>query len=228
MAALAPVMWFVGLGLMVLLAIVFGSPLVLFFAVIAAFDVYHRWSQLRKGGEQTQKYYRVSRRNRVRDRGRLSRPDRAARGGHGRDLTSRAICSHRPAVPIAGARQVPSRHESAHCGPARGRPRSLATAALSSSAGASSTACGLTFRVHPGVGETFVSNIRVSGVTCGQAHFAIGRYEHSLKHAAPFKVGGQTYTCTRAPRRRAGERGSPTCRARRASKRVAWRSAYGI
>jgi Zn-dependent protease len=65
MAALAPVMWFVGLGLMVLLALTFGSPLVFFFAVIAAFDVYHRWTQLRKGGEQTQKYYRVSRRNRV-------------------------------------------------------------------------------------------------------------------------------------------------------------------
>ena len=65
MAALAPVMWFVGLGLMVVLALTFGSPLVFFFAVIAAFDVYHRWTQLRKGGEQTQKYYRVSRRNRV-------------------------------------------------------------------------------------------------------------------------------------------------------------------
>ncbi len=60
MAALAPVMWFVGLAVMVGMAIVFTSPFVLLFAIIGGFDVYHRWGQLKKGGEQTQKYYRVA------------------------------------------------------------------------------------------------------------------------------------------------------------------------
>jgi hypothetical protein len=103
----------------------------------------------------------------------------------------------------------------------------LGAAALSSSAGAATTSCGLTFRVHPGVGETFVSNIRVNGVTCAQAHLAIGRYEHSLKHAAPFKVGGQTYTCTRT-RVGSPENGVTNVSCKKGSKRVGWRSAYGI
>ncbi len=65
MAALSPVMWFVGLGLMAVLAFTFHRSLILIFLVIAAFDVYRRWTALRKGGEAVQSYYRVSVRNRM-------------------------------------------------------------------------------------------------------------------------------------------------------------------
>jgi Zn-dependent protease len=65
MAALSPVMWFVGLGLMGVLAFTFSSPLIFLFLVIAGFDVYRRWTALRKGGEAVQSFYRVSARNRV-------------------------------------------------------------------------------------------------------------------------------------------------------------------
>jgi Zn-dependent protease len=65
MAALSPVMWFVGLGLMVVLAVTFSSPLIFLFLVIAGFDVYRRWTALRKGGEAVQSFYRVSGRNRA-------------------------------------------------------------------------------------------------------------------------------------------------------------------
>jgi hypothetical protein len=103
----------------------------------------------------------------------------------------------------------------------------LGAVALSSSAGATTTSCGLTFRVHPGVGETFVSNIRVTGVTCGQAHFAIGRYEHSLKHTAPFTVGGQKFTCART-RVGSPDLGLTSVSCRKGAKRVSWRAGYGI
>jgi Zn-dependent protease len=65
MAALAPVMWFVGLGLMIVLALTFTSGLIFIFTLIAGFDVYHRWGALRKGGPATQSYYRVATRDRV-------------------------------------------------------------------------------------------------------------------------------------------------------------------
>ncbi len=103
----------------------------------------------------------------------------------------------------------------------------LAIAGAGSLAQASSSSCGLTFRVHPGVGETFVSQVAVSGVTCGQAHFAIGRYEHSLKHTAPLKVGGQTFTCARH-RVGAAELGITNVSCHKGAKRVSWRAAYGI
>ena len=60
MAALAPAMWFVGLAAMAAMAIVFTSPFILLFLILGGFDVYNRWGQIKKGGEQTQKYYRVS------------------------------------------------------------------------------------------------------------------------------------------------------------------------
>jgi hypothetical protein len=103
----------------------------------------------------------------------------------------------------------------------------LAVAGAGSLAQASSSSCGLTFRVHPGVGETLVSQVRVTGVTCGQAQFAIGRYEHSLKHTAPLKVGGQTFTCTRT-RIGSPELGLTSVSCRKGAKRVSWRAAYGI
>jgi Zn-dependent protease len=59
MAALAPALWFVGLAVMIALGVAFRSPFVILFAILGGFDVYHRWGQIKKGGEQTQSYYRV-------------------------------------------------------------------------------------------------------------------------------------------------------------------------
>lgn len=105
----------------------------------------------------------------------------------------------------------------------------LASVGLRASAGASTgTACSATFHVLPGVGSTFVSQIRVRNVTCAKAQFAIGRYEHSLRHTTPFTVAHKTFRCTRQT---IGPRSNGlsliTCR-RGAAQRVSWHSAYGI
>jgi Zn-dependent protease len=66
MAALAPWMWFVGLGAIVALAFAFPNPIILLIAVVGAFDVYGRWSRRRKGGEVARAYYAVRGRDRAR------------------------------------------------------------------------------------------------------------------------------------------------------------------
>ena len=65
MAALAPWMWFVGLGAIVVLALAFPNPIILIIAVVGAFDVYGRWTRRRRGGQETRAYYDVRRRDRV-------------------------------------------------------------------------------------------------------------------------------------------------------------------
>ena len=50
MAALAPWMWFVGLGAIVVLAIAFPNPIIIIIALLGAFDVYGRWTRRRRGG----------------------------------------------------------------------------------------------------------------------------------------------------------------------------------
>jgi hypothetical protein len=65
MAALAPWMWFVGLGLVVALAFAFPNPIILLIAVVGAFDVYGRWNRRRQGGEVSRAYYAVRARDRA-------------------------------------------------------------------------------------------------------------------------------------------------------------------
>jgi hypothetical protein len=65
MAALAPWMWFVGLGAIVVLALAFPNPIILIIAVVGAFDVYGRWTRRRRGGEETRAYYAVRPRDRA-------------------------------------------------------------------------------------------------------------------------------------------------------------------
>ncbi len=109
----------------------------------------------------------------------------------------------------------------------------LATAMLALSGAGTSSAmslgsgCSATFHVAPGVGSTFISQIRVKSVTCAKAQFAIGKFEKSLKHSKPFSIAHQTYTCVRAtigPRSLGISR--YTCR--KGAKIVSWRSVYGI
>jgi Zn-dependent protease len=65
MAAMAPWMWFVGLGAVVALAIAFPNPIIVLIAVVGAFDVYGRWTRRRRGDTQARSYYRVSPRDRA-------------------------------------------------------------------------------------------------------------------------------------------------------------------
>jgi Zn-dependent protease len=65
MAALAPWMWFVGLGAVVALAFAFPNPIILIIAVVGAFDVYGRWTRRRKGGDESRAYYKVRGRDRA-------------------------------------------------------------------------------------------------------------------------------------------------------------------
>jgi Zn-dependent protease len=65
MAALAPWMWFVGLGAIVALAFAFPNPIILIIAVVGAFDVYGRWTRRRKGGDEARAYYKVRGRDRA-------------------------------------------------------------------------------------------------------------------------------------------------------------------
>jgi Zn-dependent protease len=63
MAAMAPWMWFVGFGAMVLLFFLWPNPILILFILLGAFDLYNRWKnrhQLRAGG-----YYDVTPRQRI-------------------------------------------------------------------------------------------------------------------------------------------------------------------
>ena len=59
MAAMAPWMWFVGLGAMVALLLVAPNPFVVLFLVLGAFTTYQRWKNRKAGEEGNAAYYRV-------------------------------------------------------------------------------------------------------------------------------------------------------------------------
>ena len=65
MAALAPWMWFVGLGAIVALAFAFPNPIIIIIALVGAFDVYGRWTRRRQGGDEARSYYDVRPRDRA-------------------------------------------------------------------------------------------------------------------------------------------------------------------
>ncbi|HEY4280765.1 MAG TPA: site-2 protease family protein [Conexibacter sp.] len=60
MAAMTPWMWFLGLGAMVAVAIIFPNPIIILIALLAAYETWRRWKALRAGGERAATYYRVS------------------------------------------------------------------------------------------------------------------------------------------------------------------------
>ena len=65
MAAMSPWMWFLGLGLMAVLAFTFPNPIILLILLFAAFETYRRWKARRHGEEGNEAYYRVATRHRV-------------------------------------------------------------------------------------------------------------------------------------------------------------------
>ncbi len=65
MAAMSPWMWFLGFFGIVVLAFVFPNPIIILIALFAAYETYRRWEHRRKGGPETEAFYRVSPRNRL-------------------------------------------------------------------------------------------------------------------------------------------------------------------
>ncbi|HEX6619771.1 MAG TPA: hypothetical protein VF024_08945, partial [Solirubrobacteraceae bacterium] len=54
-----------GLGAIVSLAFAFPNPIIMVIALVGAFDVYGRWTRLRRGGEEERAYYVVRPRDRA-------------------------------------------------------------------------------------------------------------------------------------------------------------------
>jgi Zn-dependent protease len=65
MAAMAPAMWFVGLGVMVVLLLVTGNTFLLIFIVLGGLDTWRRWKARRTRSLEQAAYYRVSPRARL-------------------------------------------------------------------------------------------------------------------------------------------------------------------
>jgi Zn-dependent protease len=65
MAAMAPWMWFIGLGALVALLLLVGNPFLLIFVALGVIETWRRWEARKKGTIDQAAYYRVSPRNRV-------------------------------------------------------------------------------------------------------------------------------------------------------------------
>ena len=65
MAAMAPWMWFIGLGALVALLFVLPNPILLIIVALGAFETYRRWQARKTRSLQQAAYYRVSPRNRL-------------------------------------------------------------------------------------------------------------------------------------------------------------------
>jgi Zn-dependent protease len=65
MAAMAPWMWFVGFGIVVLLVFVWPNPIIILIAILGGFELYRRWRDRKKGEEGNAAYYSVSTRHRL-------------------------------------------------------------------------------------------------------------------------------------------------------------------
>jgi Zn-dependent protease len=59
MAAMAPWMWFVGFGMMVLLVFVWPNPILLLIVLLGGFETYRRWKHRKDPVEGNAEYYRV-------------------------------------------------------------------------------------------------------------------------------------------------------------------------
>jgi Zn-dependent protease len=59
MAAMAPWMWFVGFGAIVLMVFLWPNPILILIALLGGYETYRRWRQRKKGEEGNAEYYRV-------------------------------------------------------------------------------------------------------------------------------------------------------------------------
>src|SRR5688500_8801860 len=58
-AAMAPWMWFVGFGTIVVLVFLWPNPILILIALLGGYETYRRWRQRKKGEEGNADYYRV-------------------------------------------------------------------------------------------------------------------------------------------------------------------------
>jgi Zn-dependent protease len=65
MAAMAPAMWFLGLGVMVFLLLLTHNSFLFIFVIFGGLETYRRWKLRKTGSAQQAAYYRVSPRNRL-------------------------------------------------------------------------------------------------------------------------------------------------------------------
>jgi Zn-dependent protease len=65
MAAMAPFLWFIGLGVMVFLLLVTHISFLLIFVLFGGYDTYRRWKLRKTGSPQQASYYRVAPRARL-------------------------------------------------------------------------------------------------------------------------------------------------------------------
>jgi Zn-dependent protease len=65
MAAMAPWMWFVGFGALVVLAFVAPNPILILIVLIGGLETWRRWKQRKAGGEDSAAYYRVKPKHRA-------------------------------------------------------------------------------------------------------------------------------------------------------------------
>jgi Zn-dependent protease len=60
MAAMAPWMWFLGLGAVVTLVFLWPNPILILIAIFGGMEVYKRWNMRRHGTDEDRAYYRVA------------------------------------------------------------------------------------------------------------------------------------------------------------------------
>src|ERR671914_227307 len=65
MAAMAPWMWFVGFGAIVVLVFLWPNPILILIALLGGFETYRRWRQRKQGEDGNAEYYRVRPRHRL-------------------------------------------------------------------------------------------------------------------------------------------------------------------
>jgi Zn-dependent protease len=65
MAAVAPSMWFLGIGGLIAMVVLFGNTFLLIFIALALMEMPRRWRQLRSRTIEQAAYYRVPRRSRI-------------------------------------------------------------------------------------------------------------------------------------------------------------------
>ena len=59
MAAMAPWMWFVGFGAIVVLVILWPNPILVLIALLGGYETYRRWRHRKQGEDGNEAYYRV-------------------------------------------------------------------------------------------------------------------------------------------------------------------------
>jgi Zn-dependent protease len=59
MAAMAPWMWFLGLGAVITMVFVWPNPILILIAIFGAMEVYRRWNARKRGEDGNAAYYRV-------------------------------------------------------------------------------------------------------------------------------------------------------------------------